>query len=116
MRSRWCQVHQTPATINVIATKEKWKYDYDVLIKHINILPKRSAERAFAINAVAKSGDANIGRTINYKTLKKAEANNAWVADISTIEKSKPPTDMETLGLGYEGYHIEDNLKSKKMK
>ena len=36
------------------------KYDSGVLIKHNNILPKRSAQRAFAVNAVAKHGDANL--------------------------------------------------------
>ena len=61
--------------------KKKGKYDSDIVINHLKILPKRSAERAFAINAVAKSGDAKFGRTTIYETLKKEEANNAWVAD-----------------------------------
>ena len=46
----------------LLPSKTNGKYDSDVLIKHVRILPKRSVERAFAINAVAKSGDANIGR------------------------------------------------------
>ena len=51
--------------------KKNGKYDSDVLIKHMKILSKRSAECAFAINAVAKTGGANTCRTINYETLKR---------------------------------------------
>ena len=96
--------------------QKRGKYDSNDVIHHIKLLPKGSTERAFAITTVAKSGDAKIGKTTIYATLKKLEANNAWVADVSTIKKSKTPTNIKTLGLGYKGYHIESNLTSKNLK
>ena len=49
--------------------------------------------------------------------MKKVEANNDWVADADTtkIAKCKTPTDVTTLGIGYNGCYINDSLEFKKL-
>ena len=45
----------------ILPPQKKRKYDSTDIINHIKLLPKGSTEQAFAITAVATSGDASIG-------------------------------------------------------
>lgn len=98
-----------------IPLKKATTYKNDEIFSHLKMLPKRSKERAVAVDAVIKSGNATIGRTKIYKCLKKAEQDETGVADAETISTSKTPTDIITLGIGYEGCHIAHTLVPKRV-
>ena len=104
------------APLPVVPRKKGTTYTTEEIVDHIKILPKRSTERASAINSVIKSGSANIGRTKIYECLSEAEKDAAWDVDTETIEKSKVPTDIMSLGLYYEGCHIDVRLRDKDLR
>ena len=73
--------------IPVMPYKKGEKYTTDEIVNHVKFLPKGSKERAATINAIAKGGQSEIGRTKIYECLKNAGESTA-VAHAETIRRS----------------------------
>jgi len=99
----------------VLPPKKKEKYDIEEIVNHIKLLPKQSTERASAIDAIIRSGNAPVGRSKIYECVKQAEAEDAGdkAATGNIIAKRGEPKDIMDLGIQYEGCHIDNALLSK---